>query len=114
MNREVPSLKTIKQTLQKRAKEADKFLLLSWEESGLHNQNELGLFAVGGYGRKQLHPHSDIDLLLLSEQKINPILIPKVENFIQKLWDLDYQVGHSVRTLKEEEDQIKKVLHLIQ
>ena len=108
MNREVPSLKNIKQTLQKRAKEADKFLLLSWEESGLHNQNELGLFAVGGYGRKQLHPHSDIDLLLLSEQKINPILIPKVENFIQKLWDLDYQVGHSVRTLKEEEDQIKK------
>ena len=108
MNREVPSLKNIKQTLQKRAKEADKFLLLSWEESGLHNQNELGLFAVGGYGRKQLHPHSDIDLLLLSEQKINPILIPKVENFIQKLWDLDYQVGHSVRTLKEEENQIKK------
>ena len=108
MNREVPSLKTIKQTLQKRAKEADKFLLLSWEESGLHNQNELGLFAVGGYGRKQLHPHSDIDLLLLSEQKINPVLIPKVENFIQKLWDLDYQVGHSVRTLKEEENQIKK------
>ncbi len=108
MNREVPSLKNIKQTLQKRAKEADKFLLVSWEESGLQNQNELGLFAVGGYGRKQLHPHSDIDLLLLSEQKINPVLIPKVENFIQKLWDLDYQVGHSVRTLKEEENQIKK------
>ena len=108
MNREVPSLKNIKQTLQKRAKEADNFLLVSWEESGLQNQNELGLFAVGGYGRKQLHPHSDIDLLLLSEQKINPDLIPKVENFIQKLWDLDYQVGHSVRTLKEEEDQIKK------
>ena len=108
MNREVPSLKNIKQTLQKRAEEADKFLLLSWVESGLHNQNELGLFAVGGYGRKQLHPHSDIDLLLLSEQKINSVLIPKIENFIQKLWDLDYQVGHSVRTLKEEEDQIKK------
>ena len=68
----------------------------------------MGLFAVGGYGRKQLHPYSDIDLLLLSEQKINPVLIPKVENFIQKLWDLDYQVGHSVRTLKEEENQIKK------
>tara|TARA_B100000579_G_scaffold74500_1_gene57367 strand:- start:11960 stop:14476 length:2517 start_codon:yes stop_codon:yes gene_type:complete len=108
MIREVPSLKNIKQTLQKRAKEADKFLLNSWEDSGLKDQNELGLFAVGGYGRRQLHPHSDIDLLLLSEQKIKPDLIPKVENFIQKIWDLNYQVGHSVRTFKEEEKQIKE------
>ena len=99
MIREVPSLKNIKQTLQKRAKEADKFLLNSWEDSGLKDQNELGLFAVGGYGRKELHPHSDIDLLLLSEQKIKPDLIPKVENFIQKIWDLNYTVSYTHLTL---------------
>ncbi|MFL2698109.1 MAG: [protein-PII] uridylyltransferase [Gammaproteobacteria bacterium] len=104
---ELPTPNTIRRDLSSRTKKSDLFLLEAWDKSGLSSQEDIGLFAVGGYGRKQLHPFSDIDLLLLSDKKINPNLVPKVESFIQKIWDLDYQVGHSIRTFKEEEKQIK-------
>ena len=60
---------------------------------------EASLIAVGGYGRGELHPYSDIDLLILCES------IEQHENafskFITLLWDLGFEVGSSVRTLEE-------------
>lgn len=58
------------------------------------------LIAVGGYGRGELLPHSDVDLLLLfrNETDIDPY-VSSIEQFITLLWDLNLDIGHSVRTL---------------
>ena len=56
------------------------------------------LFAVGGYGRAELHPGSDIDILVLT-RKSNPNR-EAVEAFLRDLFDLNVEVGHSVRDIK--------------
>ncbi len=61
----------------------------------------LALLAVGGYGRGQLFPHSDIDLLILLPGAADARLQPKLESFIGTLWDIGLEVGHSVRTIAE-------------
>src|SRR3972149_8172580 len=58
----------------------------------------LTLVAVGGYGRGQLFPYSDIDLLVLLPYASDPGQTPKLEQFVGMLWDIGLEVGHSVRT----------------
>jgi [protein-PII] uridylyltransferase len=60
----------------------------------------LALFAVGGYGRGELHPHSDIDLLLLVDGDPADFRLG-IESFVQQLWDLKLQIGHSVRSVEQ-------------
>jgi [protein-PII] uridylyltransferase len=62
---------------------------------------ELALLAVGGYGRGQLFPHSDVDLLVLLPATADARLQQKLETFIGTLWDIGLEVGHSVRTISE-------------
>jgi len=52
-----------------RAMVMDRLLSALWADADLHEQ-PLGLFAVGGYGRGELHPYSDIDILILGEQSV--------------------------------------------
>lgn len=68
------------------------------------------LIAVGGYGRAELYPHSDIDLLiLLPESAINDKYInSQLETLIGWLWDIGLSVGHSVRSLNECMTEAKK------
>jgi [protein-PII] uridylyltransferase len=57
------------------------------------------LLAVGGYGRRQLFPHSDVDLLLLFESERLAVERKEVISaFLQRLWDAGMRVSHSVRT----------------
>jgi [protein-PII] uridylyltransferase len=56
---------------------------------------------VGGYGRGELFPGSDIDLLLLLPHEADAKLKGKLEQFVSLLWDLGLEVGHSVRTIEE-------------
>jgi [protein-PII] uridylyltransferase len=59
----------------------------------------LALLAVGGYGRRELFPHSDVDLLLLIEkQDVPERLRAAISAFLQSLWDANMRVSHSVRT----------------
>lgn len=68
-----------------------------------HNLDEyqISLLAVGGYGRGELHPFSDVDILLLTQEKTNKELEEKISSFITQLWDVKLDIGHSVRSIKE-------------
>ena len=59
------------------------------------------LVAVGGYGRRELHPHSDIDLMILLQDQPDQALCDSIEKLLMFLWDIGLEVGHSVRTLDE-------------
>jgi [protein-PII] uridylyltransferase len=61
----------------------------------------VALAAVGGYGRGQLFPCSDVDLLILLSFPADASLAGKIEGLIGTLWDIGIEVGHSVRTIDE-------------
>ena len=59
----------------------------------------LAVLAVGGYGRRQLFPYSDVDVLLLYEsERIAVAKKDEIAMFLQRLWDVGMRVSHSVRT----------------
>ena len=68
-------------------------------------QRDLALFAVGGYGRGELHPGSDIDLLILGVKPSKHRA--EIEPFVRALFDLNLEIGHSVRNLAECKATIK-------
>lgn len=68
--------------------------------------NQVAIVAVGGYGRGELHPGSDIDLMFLLSQPPSLATQTCIEHFITFLWDIRLEVGQSVRTLAECEQQV--------
>ena len=62
----------------------------------------LALLAVGGYGRRQLFPYSDIDLLLLFEsERLMTVCKDAISTFLRQMWDAGLRMSHSVRTPTE-------------
>ena len=59
------------------------------------------LVAVGGYGRGELYPYSDVDLLVLLPEAADQALERRLERLVSMLWDVGLEVGHSVRTIEE-------------
>ncbi len=59
------------------------------------------LAAVGGYGRGELYPYSDIDVLILLAQEPKGDDLARLEKLVAALWDLGFEVGHSVRTIED-------------
>ncbi|MBM1220141.1 [protein-PII] uridylyltransferase [Ponticoccus sp. SC2-23] len=70
----------------------------------IHNPTQgerLALVAVGGYGRGEMAPSSDVDLLFLTPYKVTPWAESVVESMLYMLWDLRLKVGHATRTVKD-------------
>ncbi|QTN28928.1 [protein-PII] uridylyltransferase [Rhodoferax sp. AJA081-3] len=80
---------------------ADGVLKQLWDHAGL--QHPFALLAVGGFGRGELFPHSDVDVLVLLPDGFDPhydtALKGRIEAFIGSCWDVGLEIGSSVRTL---------------
>ena len=91
--------KNAEKSLKKHCQLIDKTLKMIWLQANIHKG--ASLVAVGGYGRGELFPYSDIDLLFLLPNQHHEALNNQIENLIGVLWDIGLQVGHSVRTHDE-------------
>ena len=87
------------QTLKDNCELVDNVLKQIWEQADICSN--VCLIAVGGYGRRELFPFSDIDLLILLPNDADETLNAKIESLIGLLWDVGLHVGHSVRNLSE-------------
>jgi [protein-PII] uridylyltransferase len=97
----------IEQLVAARAHVVDQVIIASWEHFATSSLDSADLIAVGGYGRGELHPQSDIDLLVLLENTENDA-DEAIGRFLTFLWDIGLEVGHSVRTLDDCEAQAKQ------
>ena len=86
--------------LNARAVFVDSILAKLWCQHQL-DEFQISLIAVGGYGRGELHPYSDVDILLLTQTDIELELEERISSFITQLWDIKLDIGHSVRCVKE-------------
>ena len=62
---------------------------------------DFAICAVGGYGRGEMAPFSDVDLLFLTKSRITPALEALIEAMLYVMWDLHLKVGHASRTIRE-------------
>ena len=97
------STRGVQATLRQLARVADEILQALWKQAGFGP--DLALVAVGGFGRGELFPHSDIDVLLLLPAGQSPdsdeALRQRIETFISSCWDAGLEIGSSVRTVDE-------------
>ncbi|MEQ1532728.1 MAG: [protein-PII] uridylyltransferase [Sideroxydans sp.] len=107
------SLRTARQALQKsylerphparflraHSKLIDSHLIEIWQAAKL--PDSFALVAVGGYGRAELYPKSDVDLLLLLPAEASETEQNSLQTLIGQLWDIGLEVGHSVRTIAQ-------------
>lgn len=98
-----PSARGVHAVLRQLARLADNSLKTLWKQAG-HGPSP-ALVAVGGFGRGELFPHSDIDVLLLLPAGQSPdsdeTLRQRIETFISSCWDAGLEIGSSVRTVDE-------------
>jgi [protein-PII] uridylyltransferase len=85
--------------LRQRSDQVDAVLKKLWDL--LDFPASLAFAAVGGYGRGELYPASDIDLLILLPQEASTPLQEKLERLVGYFWDIGLEIGHSVRTIQE-------------
>lgn len=83
--------------LRNHARLVDRFLKQVWKQSGM--PDDAAFIAVGGYGRMELFPKSDIDLLILLPQHPDDVLEQRLQTLVGVLWDIGLEIGHSIRTV---------------
>jgi [protein-PII] uridylyltransferase len=91
----------IEDLVRDRAKLVDIALRAAWVNHAGKFAGDLALIAVGGYGRGELHPSSDIDIMVLLPKSDSADWQPDIERFLTFLWDIGLEVGHSVRSIDD-------------
>src|SRR5215470_17414731 len=91
----------IEDLVHARAALIDVVLREAWRTHHLGDHDSWALVAVGGYGRGELHPCSDIDIMLLVPEPPDAEGRSNVERLVTFFWDIGLEVGHSVRTVPE-------------
>jgi len=99
--------------LAARAHFIDQLLVSLWREFSSEDSQTVTLVAVGGYGREEMHPQSDVDLLILLSEEPSAECEEVLSGFITRLWDIKLDVGHSVRTFDECLEEAEKDLTVI-
>lgn len=79
----------------------DQVLIAVWNRLPWPDLTNVGLLAVGGYGRGELLPHSDVDLLILTRKSRHTIYRDCISRFTTLLWDIGLDVGQSVRSARQ-------------
>ena len=92
--------------LQRQCALVDEVLASIWSETG--QSGALALIAVGGYGRGLLYPYSDVDVLILLPDEVGDSVRASVEALVGVLWDIGLEIGHSVRTIAECQDEARR------
>jgi [protein-PII] uridylyltransferase len=93
-------LNDIEQIIYEKSELIDQIISKAWIHF-ITNHDDLALIAVGGYGRGELFPYSDIDLLILKKQGDSSEQKEAISKLITYLWDIGLEVGQSVRTINE-------------
>ena len=84
-----------------RAAVVDQLLIHLWQQHAGDLADDAALVAVGGYGRGELHPCSDVDIMILVADQLPDRVESTVSAFVAALWDVGLEIGHSVRTLAQ-------------
>jgi len=87
--------------LHSRSDLLDGILINSWNHYLAKDLDCFTLVAIGGYGRREMHPYSDIDILLLHCDNIDQKQAHTLEDFLRLLWDIGLKLGHRVSTVDE-------------
>ncbi len=112
-----PPAEGVAQTLASRTADAEDLVRSAWSKS-MREVSGAALVAVGGFGRGELFPHSDIDLLIVVESEAQiPSMRAPVSAFLQTLWDADLRPSHAVQTVdycaSEHEDNVELTISLL-
>ena len=87
--------------VQLRADLIDLLLTRLWRFYASQHAETAALVAVGGYGRGELHPFSDIDIMVLTVDELPAAAEAALGVFFTALWDIGLEIGHSVRTVNQ-------------
>ena len=87
--------------VHERADRVDDLLRELWLDHIGDLGDQFALVAVGGYGRGELHPYSDVDVMLLLPESVGERAEQRLSAFVTSLWDVGLDIGHSVRSVKQ-------------
>ncbi len=87
--------------VRERAAVVDAVMLWAWQQHMRDASDSAALVAVGGYGRGELHPASDVDVMVLVGDSAAHQPREAIEAFLTFLWDIGLEIGHSVRSVAD-------------
>ncbi len=101
MNRAFKEGEDIRRLIYGRAWVLDQILTQAWDRFQWPDAKQIALVAVGGYGRGELHPFSDVDILILTDGLDTDTLQDSISCFLTLLWDIGLEIGSSVRSIDD-------------
>jgi len=83
----------------------DQLMREAWQQYDWKDADDIALLAVGGYGRGELHPYSDIDIQILLARNNAKKYKVNIEKFLTFLWDINLEIAQSVRSINESKQE---------